>query len=183
MCLDALLFRKSMHKELQFCSFKHSMLDPLEKPKHSAPNLYASDIAPCQTVSMGMEYGSFITMVRVNYSFKLYTTCHVFGHFGFHWWCPCIQSSKQCTTHTYIYVYIYIYACKGQHEYPWNSPHSMRWKLAHPWWGSNPRSLDYIPSSITRHVSDHQSKASQIYFDISGSPNIETVYENDRYVK
>ena len=36
----------------------------------------------------------------------------------------------------------------------------MRWKLAHPFWGSNQRSLDYIPSSITRHVSDHQSKAS-----------------------
>ena len=39
----------------------------------------------------------------------------------------------------------------------------MRWKLAHHWWGSNPRSLDYIPSSITRNVSDHQSKVSQIY--------------------
>ena len=54
----------------------------------------------------------------------------------------------------------------------------MRWKLAHPWWGSNPRSLDSIPSSITRHVSDHRStKASQIYFYISGSPNEEIVYE------
>ena len=51
----------------------------------------------------------------------------------------------------------------------------MRWKLAHPWLGSNPRSLDYIPISITRHVSDHQSKASQIYFYISGSPNKEIV--------
>ena len=57
-----IIFRKSMHKELQFCSFKHSMLDPLEEPKHSAPNLYASAIAPCQIVSMGMEYGSFIAM-------------------------------------------------------------------------------------------------------------------------
>ena len=46
----------------------------------------------------------------------------------------------------------------------------MRWKLVHPWWGSNPRSLDYIPSSITPHVSDHQSKASQIYLYISGPP-------------
>ena len=58
--------------------------------------------------------------------------------------------------------------------------HFMRWKLAHPWWGSNPRSFDYIPSSITRHVSDHQSKACQIYFYISGSPNKEIVYENDK---
>ena len=56
----------------------------------------------------------------------------------------------------------------------------MRWKLAHSWWSSNPRSLDYMPSSITRHVSDHQSKASQIYFCISGSPNKEIVYENDK---
>ena len=55
----------------------------------------------------------------------------------------------------------------------------MRWKLAHPWWGSNPRSIDYMPSSITRHVSDHQIKASQTYFSISGSPNEEIVYEND----
>ena len=61
-CLDALTFCKSMHKELQFCSFKHSMLDPLEEPKHSAPVLYASDLAPRQIVSMGIEYGSFITM-------------------------------------------------------------------------------------------------------------------------
>ena len=51
-----------MHKELQFCSFKYSMLDPLEEPKHSAPNLYASDLAPCHIVSTGIEYGNFITM-------------------------------------------------------------------------------------------------------------------------
>ena len=55
-------FRKSVHKELQFCSFKHFMLDPLDEPKHSARNLYANDLAPCQIVSMGMEYDSFITM-------------------------------------------------------------------------------------------------------------------------
>ena len=62
MCLDALFFRKSMHKELQSCSFQHSTLDPLEEPKHYAPYLYASDLAPCQIVSMGIEYCSFITM-------------------------------------------------------------------------------------------------------------------------
>ena len=56
----------------------------------------------------------------------------------------------------------------------------MRWSLAHSWWDSNPRSLNYIPSSITRHVSDHQSKVSQIYFYISGSPNKEIVYGNDK---
>ena len=52
-CLDALLFRKPMYKELQFCSLE---------TKRSALNLYASDLAPCQIVSMGIEYGSFITM-------------------------------------------------------------------------------------------------------------------------
>ena len=46
--LDALIFRKSLHKELQFCLFKHSMPDRLVEPKHSAPNLYASDYAQCQ---------------------------------------------------------------------------------------------------------------------------------------
>ena len=63
--MGALLFRESMHKELQFCSFKHSMLDPLdmlEEPKHSATNQYASDLAQCQIVSMGIEHDSFITM-------------------------------------------------------------------------------------------------------------------------
>ena len=38
-----IIFRKSLHKELQFCSFKHSMLDSLGEPNNSAPNLYASD--------------------------------------------------------------------------------------------------------------------------------------------
>ena len=48
------------------------------------------------------------------------------------------------------------------------------WKIAHPWW-------DYIPSSIdSRHVSDHDIHASQIYFYISGAPNQEIVYGNDK---
>ena len=113
--------------------------------------------------------------ICVNYSFKLYTTYHVFGHFGFDWRCPYIQSSKQCT----IYIYIYM-PIRATHEYLWNSPHFMRYKLAYPWWGSNPRSLDYIQSSITRHVSDRQGKATQTYFYIAGSPNIQIVYENDK---
>ena len=57
----------------------------------------------------------------------------------------------------------------------------MTWKIAHPWWGSNPRSLDYIPNSIdNHHVSDHSHNASQIYLYISGAPNQEIVYENDK---
>ena len=38
------------------------MLDPLVEPNHSAHNLYASDLAPCQIVSVGIEYGGFIIM-------------------------------------------------------------------------------------------------------------------------
>ena len=36
-------------------SLKHSMLDTLVEPKRSAPNLYASDSAPCQIVSEGID--------------------------------------------------------------------------------------------------------------------------------
>ena len=38
------------------------MLDPLVEPKDSAPNLNAKDLAPCQIVSVGIEYGGFIIM-------------------------------------------------------------------------------------------------------------------------
>ena len=59
----------------------------------------------------------------------------------------------------------------------------MTWKIAHPWWGSNPRYIDFIPSSTdSRHVSDHQSNASQIYFYKSGGPNQEVAYENDKNI-
>ena len=43
---------------------------------------------------------------------------------------------------------------------------------AQPWWGLNPRSLDFIPSSTNScHVSDHQSNASHTYFYISWAPD------------
>ena len=59
-----------------------------------------------------------------------------------------------------------------RNECPWNNRHFMTWKVAHPWWGSNPWSLDYIPSSTDNcHVSDHQSNAYQIYVCISGALN------------
>ena len=55
------------------------------------------------------------------------------------------------------------------------------WKIAHPWWGSNSRSLDNISSSInSRHVSHHLNNASQIYFYMSRAQNQESVYENDQ---
>ena len=57
----------------------------------------------------------------------------------------------------------------------------MRWTIAHPWLGSNPRPLDYIPSSIDScHVSNLQSNASHIYLYISGAPNQKIIYENDK---
>ena len=57
----------------------------------------------------------------------------------------------------------------------------MKWKIGHHWWGSNPRSLYYIPSSVNScHVLDHQSNASHIYFYISGAPAQEIVYESDK---
>ena len=62
MCLDALLFSK-IHAERTAILYNQAfMLDPLDESKHSAPNLYASDLAPCHIVSMGIEYDSFITM-------------------------------------------------------------------------------------------------------------------------
>ena len=68
-----------------------------------------------------------------------------------------VHISSHQSNAPYIYIYIlYIYLLVKGKEYPSNSPHFMRWKLAHPWWGSNPRSLT---SSINHHVSDHQNKA------------------------
>ena len=83
--------------------------------------------------------------------------------------------------HIYVCVCVCISACRLTYECPWNSRHFMRWKIAHPWLGSNPRSLDYIPILINScHVSDHQSNASHIYFYISGAPDQEIVYESDK---
>ena len=31
----------------------------------------------------------------------------------------------------------------------WNNPHFMKWKIAHLWWDSNPRPLDYMPGLPT----------------------------------
>ena len=101
-------FCKSMHKELQFCSFNHSMLDPLEEPKHSVPNIYASDLAPCQN---GF-HGNWIWQLHHNgfglitlSSFILLSTFLATLNFidGVH------VSSRQCNA--YIYIYIYIYIC------------------------------------------------------------------------
>ena len=81
----------------------------------------------------------------------------------------------------YIYIYIYICPQRLRNECPWNSQNFVTCKIAHTQWGSNPRSLEYIPSSInSRHVSDHQNNASQIYFYLSGAPNQEIVFGNDK---
>ena len=90
------------------------MLDPLEEPKHSAPtDLYASDLAPCQIVSMGIEYGSFITMdlggLITLWSFILLIMFLTILDFidGVH-----ISSRQSNAPHIYIYIYIYyLYIC------------------------------------------------------------------------
>ena len=108
MCLDALLFRKSMHKELQFWSFKDFMLDPLEEPKHSAPNLYASDLAPCQIVSMGNSYHGLhhngFGLINLS-NFTLLITFLAILDF--------VDGVHISNIHSSKHIYIYIYACKG----------------------------------------------------------------------
>ena len=106
-CLDALFFRKSLYKELQLCSFKHSMLDGLVEPKHTASNLCASDLASCQNgfrVNRTWRlhhYGfgliilwSFILLLRFVATLDIINGGHVLN-----------RQSKAA----YIYIYIYIY--------------------------------------------------------------------------
>ena len=70
------------------------------------------------------------------------------------------HASNRQSNAIYIYVYVCIYL-----PVKVNEPMSLKSTLydvekAHTWWGLNPRSLDYIPSSInSRHVSDHQNNA------------------------
>ena len=115
-CLDALLFRKSLQKELQFCSFQQSILDRLVEPKHSVSDSYASDLVPCQIVSVGIEYGGLI-IIWVNYSFKHYTTYQVFWSFRIPLRLVMYQIVK-ASQHIYVYIlyiniYVCISACKG----------------------------------------------------------------------
>ena len=93
------IFRKSMHKELQFCSCKHSMIDPLEEPRQSAPNLYASDITPWE---LNMAASSWIL---VNYSFKLYLLFMFLTILDF---IDGVHISSCQSNAPYIYIYIYI---------------------------------------------------------------------------
>ena len=75
------------------------MLDPLVEPKQSAPTLYASDLAPCQIVSLGIEYCGFIIMDLGYLLFALFIICWSISDC---WW-SCIQSSKQYV-HTCVCV-------------------------------------------------------------------------------
>ena len=119
--------------------------------------------------------------IWVNCSFKLHTIYHVLGHFGFHWWCPYIQSSEQCNIYKYIYTYISLHLLvKG------NTRISLKQSIFYEvelW-----TSLVWLQPTICRlHTEFYYSsylrssnKASQIYFYISGSPNKEFVYEKDK---
>ena len=100
------IFRKPMHKELQFCWCKHSMLDPVEEPRHSAPNLYTSDLTPWE-----LNMAASSQWISDTYFFKLYTT------YSSRFW-PFLSSLMVSIYPVvkamhHIYIYIYIYACKG----------------------------------------------------------------------
>ena len=88
----------------------------------------------------------------------------------------------------HIYIYICVCVCvsvylpvKLTDEFPWNSRHFMWWKIAHPWWGSSPRSLDYILSSLNScHVSDPQAMHSTYISIYQGIQTKKNEYENDK---
>ena len=91
-----------------------------------------------------------------------------------------ISNRQINASHMCVCVFVYLPVKVGT-RMSLERRHFMRWKIAHPWWGLNPRSLDYIPSSINScHVSDHQSIASHIYFYISEAPDQKIVHENDK---
>ena len=121
--------------------------------------------------------GSRIWWLHHN-EFGLITLCRFIllisflGHFGFHWWWSCIKSSKQCSIYIYIYIYIYTYIpVKVKKRMSLKQSQCYDVENSTPQWDSNQRSFDYISNSIySRHVSDHQNNASQIYFEkIRGS--------------
>ena len=69
-----------------------------------------------------------------------------------------------------------------RNECHWNSHNFVTCKIAHPQWGSIPWSLDYISSfNNSRHVSDHQNNASNIFLYIR-APNQEIVFGNDKHM-
>ena len=81
--------------------------------------------------------------------------------------------------HIYIYMLVYLPVKVNTRMFLKQST-SYDVENAHPWWGSGPRSLDHIPSSInSRHVSDHRSNEFQICFSILGAPKqTKNVYRN-----
>ena len=87
------------------------MLDPLEEPRRSAhTDLYASDLAPCQIVSMGIEYGSFVTLDLGGLIIPFEALYYLSRFWPF--WISLIVSIYpvvKAMPHIYIYTYIYIY--------------------------------------------------------------------------
>ena len=171
MCLDELLFRNSLHKELQFCLFKQSILDRLVEPKAFCFLFICQWFSSTSNSFRGNriwrlphnEFGlitllSLILLIR----FLAISDSIDGGH---------VSNRQSNAAYIYIYIYICLYICllRLRNECHWNSRHFMTWKIAPPWWDSNPRSLDYIPNYIdNRHVSDHQRNVSQVYIYISG---------------
>ena len=89
------------------------MLGRLVEPSHFAPNLYASDLAPCQIFFHGnrkwrLHHSGFglITLLSCILLIRLLAILDSIdgGH---------VSNHQSNATYIYIYIYIYIYACKG----------------------------------------------------------------------
>ena len=95
--------------------------------------------------------------------------------------------SNRQSNASYIYIYIYISYMPVYLPVKINTRMFLKQLIFYdaenstPLVGSNPRTLDYILSSInSRNVSDHQSNASEIYYYILRDPKQEFVYGNDK---
>ena len=101
---DSRLLVNPCTKNCNFCLCKHSMLDPLEEPRHSAPNLYASDLTPWE-----LNMAASSQWISVNYSFKLYTTYS--SRFWPFWILLMVSIYPVVKAMHHIYIYIYLYIC------------------------------------------------------------------------
>ena len=81
------------------------MLGRSVEVKYSAPHIYVSDLAPCQIVSMGIEYGGFITMDLGLIELLNFILLIKFLAF----WIPLMVVMYQIVkAMQYIYIYVYL---------------------------------------------------------------------------
>ena len=70
--------------------------------------------------------------------------------------------------HIYIYTHILYMPVKVNEWMSLNNRYFTTWKIAYPWWGSNPLSLNYILSSINSHHRSPNQCISNIFLNIRG---------------